>query len=254
MREKFLRKFEAMENAGRISSLALKRALDLAKPGVTLLELDKVAEESILSQGAYPAFKKVDNYPFTTCINVNEGIVHGLPTRYVLKEGDILSIDIGAFIDGYNSDQCWTMEIGTNREERFLKAGCSALELSIKNATAGNRVGDISSAIEKRISQDGFSVSYDLTGHGIGRGVHENPYIPCFGDPESGPRLKEGMTLAIEVIYSKGNSDIVTEQDGWTVRTRDGSISAVFEHTVGVTTGEPIIFTRFEGSGIFYSK
>lgn len=243
-----------MENAGRISSLALKKALDLAKPGVTLLELDKVAEESILAQGAYPAFKKVDNYPFTTCININEGIVHGLPTKYALREGDILSIDIGAFIDGYNSDQCWTMEIGTDKEEKFLRAGREALKLSLENVVAGNRVGDISSAIERRISQDGFSVSYDLTGHGISRKVHEDPYIPCFGDADSGPRLKEGMTLAIEVIYSKGNSDIVTEEDGWTIRTRDGSISAVFEHTVGVTMGEPVIFTSFGGSDIFYSK
>ncbi len=240
------KKFEAMQKAGKISALALKAALQQAKAGTSLLELDKIAEEIILSHGAFPAFKRVDNYPFTTCININQGIVHGLPTEYKLQEGDILSIDLGAYIDGYNSDQCWTIEIGTNNEEKFLKAGQEALESAINSAVLGNTIGDISYAMESRISKDGYSVSQDLVGHGISKKVHERPNVPCYGNSNTGPVLKEGMTIAIEVIYSKGNSDIVVNDDGWTIESLDGSVSAVFEHTIGITREGPVVFTRFD--------
>jgi methionyl aminopeptidase len=239
------KKFDAMKKAGAISSFALKKALESAKPGISLQELDKIAEDIILSQKALPAFKRVENYPFTTCININEGIVHGLPGGYKLKKGDILSIDIGAYIDGYNSDQCWTIEIDTNEHENLLKAGQEALESAIKEAHIGRRIGDISSAIEKRISQEGYSVSRDLVGHGIGRKVHERPNVPCYGLPHTGPILKEGMTLAVEVIYSEGSSDIVVSEDGWTIEALDGSISAVFEHSIGITSQGPLVFTEF---------
>ncbi|MBP8961065.1 type I methionyl aminopeptidase [Patescibacteria group bacterium] len=242
-------KYKAMQKAGKISALALKMALSQAKEGVSLLELDKVAEDVILSNGALPAFKRVDNYPFTTCINVNHGIVHGIPNDYRLKAGDLLSIDLGAYIDGYNSDQCWTVEISTNKESKFLTAGEVALRNAIKVAVVGNTIGDISNEIEKTIKQGGFSVSEDLVGHGIGKKVHERPNVPCFGDAGAGPILREGMTLAIEVIYSKGNSAIVVNDDGWTIETFDKSLSAVFEHTIGITRDVPLVFTKFDEIG-----
>jgi len=239
------KKFDAMHKAGKISALALKTALENIKPRISLLELDKIAEEVIFAQGATPAFKRVEKYPFTTCININHGIVHGLPTEYRLKTGDVVSIDLGAYIDGYNSDQCWTVEVGTNKEEAFLLAGQEALKNAINAAKIGNTIGDISATMQHSIESAGYSVSYDLVGHGISRKVHERPNVPCFGVAGTGSILKEGMTLAIEVIYSKGNSDIVVNDDEWTIEALDGSISAVFEHTIGISKEGPVVFTDF---------
>jgi len=238
-------KFKSMKKAGEVSTIALKKVLDAIKPGVTLKELDKLAEETIISLGAEPGFKRVLDYDYTTCINVNEGIVHGIPSDYALKIGDVISVDLGAFYNGYNSDQCWTVEVATDKEARFLSVGEKALEKAIEKATVGNRIGDISAAIQKEIESAGFSVSRDLVGHGIGKKLHESPHVPCYASLNKGKKLKEGMALAIEVIYQKGDYPIVVGDDGWIVETVDKSLSAVFEHSVGITSKGPVVFTKF---------
>ena len=237
------KKFDAMAVAGRISSAALKKALFLVKPGISLLELDKMAEKEILALGAVPAFKRVDGYKYTTCINVNDGIVHGIPTEYRIKKGDLVSVDLGAYYDGYNSDQCETVEVETSHHKDFLLTGKRALEKAIEQAIAGNRVGDISYAIQEEVVGAGYNVSRELVGHGVGKKLHEAPFVPCYGKKNRGPSLYDGQTLAIEILYMKGNYGIITDDDGWTIRTSDGSLSAVFEHTIGITSGEPLIFT-----------
>lgn len=245
MKAKDQKKFEAMEKAGKISSAALREALKEVKVGVTLRTLDKIAEEKICSLGAEPGFKRVPHYDYATCINVNEGLVHGIPTDYELKKGDIVSIDLGAFYEGYNSDQCWTVEVETNDHAEFLEAGKKALNKAIEQAYVGNKIGDISYAIQKEIESHGYSVSRELVGHGVGKTLHEAPFVPCFGTPKNGKTLKEGMTLAIEIIYQKGDYPITETKDGWTIETLDKSISAVFEHSIGVTSSEPVVFTDF---------
>ncbi|MBD3366102.1 type I methionyl aminopeptidase [candidate division WWE3 bacterium] len=245
MKPKFQKKFEAMRQAGQISALALQKVLEKAAPGVTLQELDELAEEIILSKGAEPGFKRMPGYNYTTCTNVNEGLVHGLPTDYALKEGDLLSVDLGAYYKGYNSDQCWTVEIGTNKHADFLEVGEKTLELAISKAIPGNRVGDISAAIQDSIESAGYTVSRSLVGHGVGKKLHEPPQIPGFKGPNKGKKLKEGMTLAIEVIYQKGDYPIKEADDGWTIETADKSLAAVFEHSIGVTNTKPLVFTDF---------
>ncbi len=241
-------KFKAMRRAGKISSKALGILLKKAQPGVSLRDLDKLAEELIVAEGAEPAFKRVDGYDYTTCINVNSGIVHGIPNDYVLRSGDIVSIDLGAYIDGYNSDQCWTFEVVTRNHTDFLQAGKEALMLGISQAVPGNHIGDISHAIETRIKSAGYSVSVDLVGHGVGKELHEAPQVPGYGRPGEGPILRPGMTLAIEVIYAEGSTRICESDDGWTLETCDGSLSAVFEHSIGVRSEKPEIFTLFDNS------
>lgn len=246
MKGNYTKKFSRMSKAGEISSAALKEVLENVAPGVKLEELDKIAEEIIISLGGQPAFKRVSGYDYTTCINVNQGLVHGIPNAYELKRGDIVSVDLGAFYKGYNSDQCWTVEVETREQSDFLFAGKEALQEALNLALPGNRIGEMSFAIQSVIEEAGFSVSRELVGHGIGKKLHCFPHIPCFGSKNSGKVLKEGMTLAIEVIYQKGEYPITTEEDGWNIETEDGSLAAVFEHTVGITPGEPVVFTDFK--------
>ncbi len=245
MGKRYQKKFENMKKAGEISSSALKKVLNEVKPGVTLSDLDALAEKEILAKGAEPAFKRVPDYDYATCINVNEGLVHGIPNNYALKSGDIVSIDLGAYYNGFNSDQCWTVEVETNEHAEFLETGRVALKKAIKQARKGNKIGDISNAIQTTIEKKGYSVSRELVGHGVGKTLHESPFVPGFGDINSGKKLKEGMTLAIEVIYQKGKYPITTVKDGWTVQTADNSLAAVFEHSIGITLDEPLVFTDF---------
>ena len=245
MGKRYQKKFENMKKAGEISSSALKKVLDEVKPGVTLSDLDALAEKEILAKGAEPAFKRVSDYDYATCINVNEGLVHGIPNNYALKSGDIVSIDLGAYYNGFNSDQCWTVEVETTEHAEFLEIGRIALKKAIKQARKGNKIGDISNAIQTTIEKKGYSVSRELVGHGVGKTLHESPFVPGFGDIDSGKKLKEGMTLAIEVIYQKGKYPITTAKDGWTVQTADNSLAAVFEHSIGITLDEPLVFTDF---------
>lgn len=220
----------------------LRKVLAEVKPGVSLSQLDKLAESLIEKQKGLPSFKMVSGYKWATCINVNQGVVHGIPDNYRLKENDVISIDMGMKFGGLNVDEAWTIEVKTKNEkrkmknEKFLKAGEKALQAAIKVAKAGNRIGHISQAIEKEIRKAGFNPIQALTGHGVGRKLHEEPQIPCYLRESllATPLLKSGMTLAIEVIYAKGSPELILKNDGWTLETADGSLAALFEKTVFV--------------------
>jgi methionyl aminopeptidase len=233
-----------MRESGIIAASALKNVISEVKVGVTLLELDKIAEKTILEAGAKPSFKMVEDYPFTTCLNINSGVVHGMPSKYVLKSGDLLSIDLGAFYKGFHSDLSWTIEVGSDKEQKFLETGKKALNSAIFSCIVGNHVGDASNAIQTTVEAVGYTVSRDLVGHGLGRELHEDPYVPGYGKKGSGPLLKEGMVLAIEVIYQKGKPRLVLERDNWTLSTADGSLAGLFEHSVAITENGPIVLTE----------
>lgn len=235
---------QIMREGGKISAAALKAVLDAVKVGVSLYELDQIAEKTILSLGAQPSFKRVDDYRYTTCLNINEGIVHGIPTDYRLQKGDVLSVDLGAYYKGFNTDLSWTTEVESNREQKFLETGFRALEKAIFECVAGNRLGNVSNAIQQTVEREGYSVSDELVGHGVGKELHEDPYVPGYGKKGSGLVLEEGMTLAIEVIYQKGEPDLVLDDDGWTLKTADGSLSGLFEHTVLVSKNRPEVLTQ----------
>ena len=243
-----------MKEGGRRLFQVLEEVLRQVKPGVSLTELDRLAERLIKRQEGWPSFKMVANYSWATCINVNDGVVHGIPNDYRLKEGDLVSLDVGMFYRGRHTDVARTFYLPTKKEERvgkkeeFLKAGRKALEEAVKAARPGNRVGHISLAIEREIKKKRFSPISSFTGHGVGRRLHEEPQIPCFlrgGERELAqtPLLKPGMTLAIEVIYSQGRPDLVLDDDGWTLRTADGSWAGLFEDTVLVTKTDPVVLT-----------
>jgi methionyl aminopeptidase len=207
------------------------------------LEINNIAEKIILDAGAKPCFKGYDDFPFATCINVNSGIVHGIPGGYKLQNGDVVSVDLGVLYKGLNTDVSESFEVETDNESRFLETGKKALEKAIKACILGNHIGDISSAIQITIEGAGYSVSRDLAGHGVGRKIHEDPFIECFGRPRTGERLVEGMTLAIEVIYQKGRSELELAKDGWTLGTKDGSLSGLFEKSVALTRQGALVLT-----------
>lgn len=236
---------EIMRQGGEITSGALKEVLKHVRSGVTLLDLDKIAEIYIKDNGGTSGFKTVDNYPYTTCINVNEGIVHGMPNKYVVKSGDLLSIDLGAQYKGFHTDLSFTLEVESSDETRFLEVGKHALNQAIKQCKPGKRVGNISNVIQNIVEEAGYSASEMLVGHGIGRALHEPPYVPCVGSPKEGAKLKEGMVFAVEVIYQKGMPDLIESKDGWTLETADGSLSGLFEKTVAITKNGPLILTNF---------
>jgi methionyl aminopeptidase len=208
--------------------------------------LDKKVEEFLLSQKAVPAFKGYHGYPASICTSINEVVVHGIPSRnVVLEEGSIISVDIGAFVDGYCGDSAWTYPVGKIDPEvqLLLETTEAALYAGIEQARVGNRLSDISHAVQQRVEADGFSVVRDYVGHGIGRDMHEEPQIPNFGPPGRGPRLRPGMTLAIEPMVNMGSFHVEVLADNWTVVTRDGKWSAHFEHTIAVTEDAPVILT-----------
>jgi methionyl aminopeptidase len=219
---------------------------ELVKPGITTWDLDQAVEEFLLKQNAVPAFKGYQGYPASICASVNEVVVHGIPSReVVLEEGSIVSIDIGAFVDGFCGDSAWTYPVGEVAPEiqRLLTVAEEALFLGIDQAQVGNRLSDISHAVQSHVEAHGFSVVRDFVGHGIGRQMHEAPQIPNFGPPGRGPRLKPGMTLAIEPMVNVGGYQVEVLADNWTVVTRDKCWSAHFEHTVAVTDGGPVVLT-----------
>ena len=231
---------EIMAKGGAVAAQVLKETLSLIKEGVATLELDRFAEARILSFGAKPSFKGFEGYPYSTCININEGIVHGLPkAKDQIKRGDVVSVDLGVFFQGFHTDVSWSVLVGDKEsypeQARFLKIGQLALEQSIKICHVGNRIGDISATMQEIVEKAGFSVARDLVGHGVGQNLHEEPQVPCFGQRGKGLRLLGGMVLAIEVIYTMGDSKLRISEDGWTMGTRDGKISALFEQTVAVT-------------------
>jgi len=237
---------DRMRIAGRIVGETLALMRELAKPGITTLELDRMAEEYIRAQGAIPAFKGYNGFPATLCTSVNEEVVHGIPGLRCLESGDIISIDCGALIDGYFGDAAVTLPIGEVTEDlqKLLRVTEESLMLGIAQAKLGNRLYDVSHAVQTHVEANGFSVVRDYVGHGIGRAMHEDPQIPNFGKPGRGPRLEVGMALAIEPMVNMGTYEVQTLKDHWTVVTKDRRISAHFEHTVAITENGPEILTR----------
>ncbi len=231
---------------GAILKESFAIAEELAKAGVKRKEIDRAIEEIILKHGAEPAFKGFQGYPAATCISVNEQVVHGIPDERTLEEGDIVGIDVGVYKDGYFADAARTFPVGDVPllAKRLLQVTRDALEAGIAKAVAGNRVSDISHAVESHVTGRGFSVVKSLVGHGIGQQMHEQPQVPNFGPPAQGPLLEEGLVIAIEPMVNVGGSDIFTLEDGWTVVTADRSLSAHFEDTVAVTKDGPEILTR----------
>ncbi|WP_047808646.1 type I methionyl aminopeptidase [Desulfosporosinus acididurans] len=238
--------FKRMRKAGKIVADALALMREVARPGITTLELDRRAEEYIRAQGAIPAFKGYNGFPATLCTSVNEQVVHGIPSLRSLESGDIISIDCGAVIDGYFGDAALTLPIGDVDENliKLLKVTEESLMFGIAQAKVGNRLYDISHAVQKHVEDNGFSIVRDYVGHGIGRAMHEDPQIPNFGKPGRGPRLEVGMALAIEPMVNMGTYEVLTLKDHWTVVTKDKKPSAHFEHTVAITENGLEILTR----------
>ena len=235
-----------MSMSGRIVAQVIDSLKKMVAIGVTTKEIEDFADERIRVLGGIPAFKGYRGYPSSVCISVNEQVVHGIPSDRKLKDGDIVSIDIGVFLDGFYGDAAVTISIGTIDKESadLIRVTEESLYLGIENAVEGKRLYDISSAIQKHVEENGFSVVRLFVGHGIGRELHEEPQIPNYGVPGQGPRLKRGMTLAIEPMVNAGGHEVIVLQDGWTAVTKDGKRSAHFEHTVLVTQDKPRILTK----------
>ena len=243
---KTVRELALMEEACRISAGALKAAGEAVKPGVTTEEIDRIAEAYIRSHGAEPNFKGYNGYPATACISINNEVIHGIPSKKrVINEGDIVSIDLGAKYEGYHGDNAATFAAGEISEEakKLLEVTEQSLYRGIAAAIAGNRIGDISNAVQSFVEANGYSVVRDYVGHGIGTSLHEAPEVPNYGRAKHGIRLVPGMTLAIEPMVNEGTFGVDVLSDGWTVLTKDGSLSAHFEHTVAITADGPKILT-----------
>lgn len=239
------RELKIMKEACRISAGALKLIGSAVEPGVTTAELDRLAEEYILSQGAKPNFKNYNGYPATACISINNEVIHGIPGKRKIKEGDIVSVDLGAVFEGFHGDNAATFAAGDISPEakRLMDVTRESLYEGIKMARHGGRIGDISSAIQSYVEVRGYSVVRQFVGHGIGTSLHEAPEVPNFGTPGRGIRLVPGMTLAIEPMINMGKAGVRTLADNWTVVTLDNSLSAHFEHTVAITPDGPQIMT-----------
>lgn len=235
-----------MAVAGRIVAEVLEETRNIVAPDVTTLELDKFVESYIKSKGASPAFKGYRGFPASICTSVNEQVVHGIPSSERLREGDIISLDTGVYYNGFYGDAALTLTVGevSKVAKKLLSVTEKSLYLGIKKAVAGNRLFDISSAIQNQIESEGFSVVRSFVGHGIGRELHEDPQLPNFGRQGDGPTLKEGMTLAIEPMVNAGTWDVEILDDGWTAVTKDRNLSAHFEHTVAITSNGPVILTK----------
>ena len=240
---------ERMREAGRLVGEVLTELTAAVVPGVSTAELDEIAERRIRQAGATPAFKGYHGYPATICASINDEVIHGIPSgRRVLAEGDIISIDVGAALDGYYGDSAVTLPVGHVSEQAatLLRVTEESLYKAIEQARPGKRVSDIGHAVQRHVEAFGFSVVREFVGHGIGVRMHEEPQVPNYGEPGHGPRLAEGMVLAIEPMVNAGKPAVKVLADGWTAVTRDTSLSAHFEHTVAVTSGEPWILTARE--------
>lgn len=240
------REIDIMAKAGQLTAQAHQVVKGAVAPGISTRELDRLVEEFFLKNGAIPAFKGYGGFPASICASVNNQVVHGIPSDdVILKRGDILSVDIGAIYDGYVGDAAATYPVGevSPEAEKLIDVTAQALAKGIEWAVEGNRLSDISAAIQQWVESNGFSVIRDYVGHGVGQRMHEDPQIPNFGRPGFGPRLTSGMVLAIEPMVNSGQYHVRTLADGWTVVTADGSLSAHFEHTVAITPQGPRILT-----------
>jgi methionyl aminopeptidase len=247
---KSLEEIELIRESSRIVADVLKLMGSQIRPGITTLELDRAAEDYIRSMGGEPAFKgygwdKNNLFPATLCMSIDDEVVHGIPSKRVLKDGDLLSIDVGAKKNGFYGDGAWSFAVGEVSEEktRLMRVTEESLLKGIEQAVVGKRVHDISNAVQQYVEANGFSVVRDLVGHGVGKKLHEEPSVPNYGDPGTGPALKDGMTLAIEPMVNAGTWRVKVAADGWTVLTTDGKPSAHFEHTVAIKNGKAEILT-----------
>jgi methionyl aminopeptidase len=219
------------------------------KEGMTTMQVNNIVEQFILDNGGTPTFKNYNGFPYATCISMNEAVVHGFPGEHILKSGDIISLDIGVYKNGFHGDSAYTYAVGEITEEvkQLLRVTKESLYLGIKKARHGNRVGDIANAIQEHTEKKhGYGVVRELVGHGVGRELHEEPQVPNYGKKGTGAKLKEGMVLAIEPMINLGVKEVVHLEDGWTILTKDRKVSAHFEHDVCITKGEPDILSSFE--------
>jgi methionyl aminopeptidase len=236
---------EVMARAGRVVADALALLGESIRPGLTTKDLDEIAEEYIRGQNGVPTFKGYRGFPASICTSPNSMVVHGIPGAYRIEEGDLLSVDVGVTLEGFVADSAYTFPVGDVPESshRLLEACQAALEAGIEHARSGNRIGDISAAVQRTTEEAGFAVVRELVGHGVGRSMHEEPQIPNFGEPGRGPLLQPGMTLAIEPMITAGEAGVFTAEDRWSIYTQDESLAAHFEHTVAVTEDGPRILT-----------
>jgi len=246
--------FKTDEEVGllRESNLLVSRTLaemaSIIKPGITTLYLDKIAESFIRDNGATPAFKGYGGFPNTLCTSVNDEVVHGIPSSYILKEGDIISVDCGVILNGWYGDSAFTFPVGEISEEirRLLDFTRASLEEGVKEAVAGNRIGDISSAVQNKAESGGYSVVRDLVGHGLGKKLHEQPEVDNWGKKGTGPKMEKGLVICIEPMINAGKKETIQMKDGWTIKTADGRPSAHFEYAVAVDKGKADVLTTFE--------
>lgn len=247
------KEIQIMAEGGHILSEVVWEVLRKVEPGISEKDLDNLAEKLILEKGGNPGFKKVEGYRNAICVSTNDVVVHGIPTDYKVKEGDIIGIDCGVYYKGFHTDMSETVRVqgssltARNDFDKFLEIGKKALDEAIKVAVAGNRIGHISKTIQDMVEKEnGYSVVRSLVGHGVGKSLHEEPEVPGFLDDtiiEKTPLLKNGMTIAIEVIYNMGKPNVIMDRDNWTIRTKDKSVSGVFERTVAIRDNNPLILT-----------
>ncbi|OGH10979.1 MAG: type I methionyl aminopeptidase [Candidatus Levybacteria bacterium RIFCSPLOWO2_01_FULL_36_13] len=246
-------KINAMKQGGAILSFVMKKLIDAAKPGISEINLDSLAEKIIKEKGGESGFKKVDGYKFTICVSLNDVCAHGIPTSNKLKEGDVLGIDCGVYFKGFHTDMSETIRVTGSKpktqkddKDKFIEIGKKVLIEALKQAKEGKHIGDISNTIQSLVEvQNGYSVVRSLVGHGVGKKLHEKPEVPGYlkGSIKDTPRLYEGMTIAIEVIYNMGKPELVLDKDGWSLKTKDGSTSGLFERSVAITKQGPLILT-----------
>ena len=245
---KTLDEIAVMAQASRVVAETLQILQKAVRPGISTDELDRLSEDEIRSRGAMPAFKGYRSYPKSLCASVNDQVVHGIPSKRVLKEGDIIGLDLGAIVGGFYGDSAITVAVGqtTERNARLVQVTEEAMYLGIKQAVVGHRLSDISHAVQQHVEAAGYSVVTEFVGHGIGRQLHEEPQVPNYGKPGQGPRLQAGMVLAIEPMVNMGGAAVKVLEDRWTAVTVDGSLSAHFEHTIVIEpSGPPRILSRF---------
>ncbi|MBP1930992.1 type I methionyl aminopeptidase [Ammoniphilus resinae] len=236
---------QKMKEAGKILAACHKEIANLIRPGITSLEIDQFVEKLLQKHGATPEQKGYHGYPFATCASVNDVICHGFPSKEPLKDGDIVTIDMVVNLNGWLADSAWSYAVGeiSEKAQKLLDVTKESLYKGIEKAVIGNRIGDISYAIQSFVEPLGYSVVRDFTGHGIGKVMHEDPAVPHYGPAGRGPRLKEGMVITIEPMINTGKYHSKVDEDGWTARTRDGSLSAQYEHTIAITKDGPVILT-----------
>lgn len=244
---KTAREISLMREAGKVSSRALRLAGEAVEPGVTTQEIDSIVRKYIESQGAVPSFLNYKGFPASACISVNEEVIHGIPTKKrILKRGDVVSIDVGAYLDGFHGDNAWTFECGdiSDKAKLLLESTKNSLFEAINIARVGLRIGDIGNCVQNYVESRGYSVVREFVGHGVGAQLHEDPNVPNYGEAGRGPRLENGMTIAIEPMISMGSEGVKVLKDGWTTVTVDGSLSAHFEHSIAITDAGPEILTN----------